>query len=89
MEGTGYLFIHSQHRNVWCHCCTTTMQSDGDDCVPMHLEPYVKKESCAYRAFRTKNELTVELVDKTLEHIRPLSSLTHASVFFLCMSRPM
>ena len=73
MEGTGYLFDHSQHRNVWCHCYVTTMYSDGDERVPLHIEPYVKEEACASssRAFKTKNELAVELVDRALELVHP------------------
>lgn len=73
MEGTGFLFDHSQHRNVWCHCFVTTMYSDREERVPLHLEPYVKEEACASsgRRFRTKNELAVELVDRALEHVRP------------------
>jgi hypothetical protein len=73
MEGAGYLFDHSQHRNVWCRCFVTTMYSNGDERVPMHLEPYVKEEACAFsgRALRTKNELAVELVDEALEYVRP------------------
>ena len=73
MEETGYLYDHSQHRNVWCHCYVTTMYSDGDERVPLHLEPYVKEEACASsgRRFRTKNELTVVLVDRALEYVRP------------------
>jgi SRSO17 transposase len=73
MEGTGYLYDHGQHRNVWCHCFVTTMYSDGDERVPLHLEPYVKEEACASsgRRFCTKNELAVELVDKALEYVHP------------------
>jgi SRSO17 transposase len=73
MEGTGYLYDHSQHRNVWCHCFVTSMYSDGDERVPLHLEPYVKEEACASssRAFKTKNELAVELVDRALELVHP------------------
>jgi len=73
IEGTGYLFDHSQHRNIWCHCFVTTMYSDGDDRIPLHLEPYVKEEACASssRAFKTKNELAVELVDRALENVVP------------------
>ena len=67
MEGTGYLFDHAQHRSVWCHCSVTTLYSNGDERVPMHLEPYIKEEACASsgRRFRTKNELAVELVDSS------------------------
>lgn len=73
MEGTGFLFDHSQHRNVWCHCFVTTMYSDREERVPLHLEPYVKLEACApsSRAFKTKNELAVELVDRALQYVRP------------------
>ena len=73
MEGTGWLYDHGQHRNVWCHCFVTTMYSDGDERVPLHLEPYVKEEACASsgRRFRTKNELAVELVDRALQYVRP------------------
>jgi hypothetical protein len=73
MEGTGYLFDHAQHRNVWCHCYVTSMYSDGDERVPMHLELYVKEEACVSsgREFRTKNELAVELVNKALQYVRP------------------
>ena len=73
MEGTGYLYDHSQHRNVWCHCFVTTMYSNDDERVPLHLEPYVKEEACVSsgRAFRTKNELAVDLVDRALEYVRP------------------
>lgn len=73
MEGTGYLFDHAQHRSVWCHCYVTSMYSDGEDRVPLHLEPYVKEEACASssRQFKTKNELAVRLVDKALEYVRP------------------
>lgn len=73
MEGTGWLYDYGQHRNVWCHCFVTTMYSDGDERVPMHLEPYVREEVCVSsgREFRTKNELAVELVDKALQYVRP------------------
>ena len=73
MEGTGYLFDHAQHRNVWCHCFVTSLYSNGDERVPMHSEPYIKEEACASsgRRFRTKNELAVELVDKALGDVRP------------------
>jgi SRSO17 transposase len=49
------------------------MYSDGDDRIPLHLEPYVKEEACASsgRRFKTKNELAVELVDRALELVRP------------------
>lgn len=73
MEGTGWLFDHSQNRSVWCHCYVTSMYSDGDERVPMHLEPYVKEEACPSlkRKFRTKNELAVRLVDQATEYVRP------------------
>ena len=73
MEGTGYLYDHSQNRNVWCHCYVTTMYSNGDERVPLHLVPYVKEEVCASsgRRFRTKNELAVDLVDEALEYVHP------------------
>ena len=46
---------------------------DGDERVSLHIEPYVKEDACASsgREFRTKNELTVRLVDRALEHVRP------------------
>jgi SRSO17 transposase len=72
IEGTGYLYDHASKRNVWCHCFVTSMYSDGDERVPLHLEPYVREEACASsRSFRTKNELAVELVDRALELVRP------------------
>jgi hypothetical protein len=73
MEGTGWLFDHSQQRNIWCHCYVSTLYSHGEERVPMQLTPYLKEESCPSlgRRFRTKNELAVELVDKALEYIRP------------------
>jgi hypothetical protein len=73
MEGTGWLFDHSQQRNVWCHCYVSTLYSHGEERVPMHLAPYIKEESCPPlgRKFRTKNELAVDLVDKALAYIRP------------------
>ena len=77
MEGTGYLLRSRPASNIWCHCFVTSMYSNGDERVPMHLEPYIKEEACASsgRRFRTKNELAVELVDKALEYRpRPSSS---------------
>lgn len=73
MEGTGYLFDHSQHHNVWCHCFVTTMYSDGDDRVPLHLEPYMKRDVCSAsgREFRTKTKLAIELVERANEIVRP------------------
>ena len=46
MKGTEHLYDHAQHRNLWCHCYVTTIYSDGDERVPLHLEPYVKEEAC-------------------------------------------
>jgi len=47
------------------------MYSNGDDRVSLHLEPHVKEEASASSEpwFRTKNEFTVELVDKALEYV--------------------
>ena len=71
MEGTGWLYDHSQHRNVWCHCFVTTMYSDGDERVPLHLEPYVKEEhSFCVRGpsgpvrFRSNHLIVVPLIEK-------------------------
>ena len=73
MEGAGWLFDHSQGRNVWSHCYVTTLYSDGQDRVPMHLAPYIKEEVCSDtgRVFKTKLELARELIDRGLEYVRP------------------
>jgi len=73
MEGAGWLFDHSQGRNIWSHCYVTTLYSDGEDRVPMHLVPYFKKEVCSNtgRTFRTKLELAIDLIDRGLEYVRP------------------
>jgi len=73
MEGAGWLFDHSQGRNIWCHDYLTTLYSDGEDRVPMHLVQYFKKDICPQleKDFKTKLELAIELIDRDLEYVRP------------------
>jgi hypothetical protein len=73
MEGAGWLFDHSQGLNIWCHDYLTTLYSDGEDRVLMHLVPYIKEEVCSDtgREFKTKLELAIDLIDKDLEYVRP------------------
>lgn len=73
MEGAGWLFDHSRGRNIWCHDYLTTLYSDGEDRVPMHLVQYLKKEICPRlrKVFKTKLELAIDLIDKDLEYVRP------------------
>ena len=73
MEGAGWLFDHSQCRNIWSHCYVTTLFSNGEERVPMHLAPYVKEEACSDlgRIFRTKLEIAIDLIGKDLAYIEP------------------
>jgi hypothetical protein len=73
MEGAGWLFDHSQGRNIWCHDYLTSLYSDGEDRVPMHLVQYLKKEICPQlgKVFKTKLELAIDLIDMDLEYVRP------------------
>jgi hypothetical protein len=73
MVGAGWLFDHSQGRNIWSHCYVTTLYSDGQGRVPLHLVPYIKEEVCSDtgRVFKTKLELVRDLNDKGLEYVRP------------------
>lgn len=73
MECTGYLYDHCLKKNIWCHCHVTSFYSNGEERVPMHLSTYVKEEVCERtgRPFKTKTELTVELITKALEYVTP------------------
>jgi len=73
MEWTGHLYDHCLKKTIWCHCHLTSLYSNGEVRVPLHFFTYVKEEVCARigKQFKTKTELTVELISMALEYVTP------------------
>ena len=73
MEGTGYLYDHCLKKNICCHCHVTSLYSNGEERVPLHLSTYVKEEACTKtgRPFKTKTEIAVDFISKALEYVTP------------------
>ncbi|MDI6825958.1 MAG: IS701 family transposase [Candidatus Aenigmarchaeota archaeon] len=73
MEGVGFLFDHSKHKNILCHNIVFTHYVNGNEQMPMHLEPYLKKEVVKDlgKKFKTKIEIAIELLKKGLNYINP------------------
>ncbi len=67
LDVNGWLFDHSQGRDIWCHDYLTSLHSDGEDWVPMHPVQYLWKEICPQlgKDFKTKLELAANLIDRS------------------------
>jgi len=73
MDGVGFLFDHCKGRNVRCHDIVSTFYHTGNLHVPLYLTPYVKKEHATDMDiwFKTKIQLALDLLRKSLMHISP------------------
>jgi hypothetical protein len=73
MEDTGYLYDHCLKKNIWCIDYVTAFYSNGETKAPLDFSTYVKEEVCegTGKEFKTKTELTVELISKALEYVSP------------------
>ena len=65
MEDAGYHYDSSEGRAVWGHDLVTTHYINGNIEYPVHLDLYVKKETCLKdgRAFKTKIQLACEQIE--------------------------
>jgi len=44
MDGVGSLYDHSKRKNILCHNVVSTFYVNGDHRVPLHFNPYIKRE---------------------------------------------
>ncbi len=79
IEGVGYLFDHTQNKNILCHNIVSTHYVNGNQ-TPMHFELYQKKETA--EKFKTKIEIGIELIKKALEFVSP--SVVLFDAWYLC-----
>ena len=65
MEEAGYHYDSSEGRAVWGHDLVTTHYVNGNVEFPLHLDLYVKKETCLKegRTFKTKVQLACEQIE--------------------------
>lgn len=79
IEGVGYLFDHTQNKNILGHNIVSTHYVNGNQ-TPMHFELYQKKETA--KNFKTKIEIGIELIKKALDIINP--SIILFDAWYLC-----
>ena len=77
IEGAGYIYDPSQGKSVWGHNIVSTLYSNGDLKLPMHLAPYVKMEHCDQLDihFKTKIQMGRELLEMALHQVDPYAFL--------------
>ena len=73
MDGVGYLYDHSQKKNILCHDIVTAYYRGSTEQLPLFFEPYVKKEvaEAAGAWFRTKIQIAVNLLRQSLAQVTP------------------
>ncbi len=79
IKGVGYLFDHTQNKNILCHNIVSTHYVNGNQ-TPMHFELYQKKETA--EKFKTKIEIGIELIKKSLKFVNP--SVVLFDAWYLC-----
>jgi len=74
MDGVGFLFDHCKGKSVRCHDIVSTFyHTMGGVHVPLYFTPYVKEEHATQLDmwFKTKIQLALDLIRKSLMHIIP------------------
>ncbi len=73
MEGVGWFWDHSQNKSILAHNLVSTHYIAGRFHVPLDFDVCVKREDCAVKKqFRTKVEITKELVEKAVGYGLPI-----------------
>jgi hypothetical protein len=73
MDGVGYLLDHCSGRTILCHDVVSTFYQHGKQRVPLHVQPYVKKD-VADRLdlwFKTRIQIAVDLLRLSLSQVYP------------------
>ena len=73
MAGVGYLYDHSQKKNILCHDIVTAFYRGSTEQLPLYFEPYVKKEVAEATGvwFRTKIQIALDLLRQSLAQVAP------------------
>jgi len=73
MAGVGYLYDHSQKKNILCHDIVTTFYRGNTEHLPLYFEPYVKQEVTESTGlwFRTKIQIALDILRQSLVQVTP------------------
>lgn len=73
MDGVGYLYDHSQKKNILCHDIVSTFYRGSGEQLPLFFEPYVKQEVADAKGvwFRTKIQIALDLLRHSLAQVTP------------------
>jgi len=73
MDGVGYLYDHSQKKNILCHDIVSTYYRGSTEQLPLYFEPYVKQEVAEVKGvwFRTKIQIALDLLRQSLAQVTP------------------
>ena len=73
MDGVGYLYDHSKRRNILCHNVVSTFYVNGNHMVPLHFNPYIKKEVAEELDiwFKTRIQIAIDLLRMAFFWVKP------------------